>query len=243
MDVLVDLKQGVFHFVRRLLVSETYPEETIRELGAIRQGAEHRIVGAAVANDDPAAVAGGVVEQRLDRRGERVHLLLAVQLHEAVALAMQVKDGVVADVIGDEALAHHRHVVDGGIEVEQRAGARDERIEVGGQHPVDVARAHQLRDGNVRPVDLRLVDVFADQVVTVRSAEFAHAYRISLLRRAVERVRETRVDFVDEPAGQWDACLKRAARADQQYRANPEFVYWRSCGFPARPVRVSILQA
>ena len=50
---------------------------------------------------------------------QRVHLLLAVQLDEAVALAVQVEDGVIADVIGDEALAHHRHVVDGGIEVQQ----------------------------------------------------------------------------------------------------------------------------
>ena len=99
MDVLVDLKQGVFHFVRRLLASVTYPEQTIWELGAIRQGAEHRIVGAAVADDDPAAVARGVVEQRLDRSGERVHLFLAVQLHEAVALAMQAKYGAVTYLV------------------------------------------------------------------------------------------------------------------------------------------------
>lgn len=143
-----------------------------------------------------------------------------MELDEAIALAMQVEDGEIADVVGDEAVAHHRHVVHGGIEVEQGAGAHHQRIEIGGQHPVNEAAAHQLGDGDVRPVDLRLIDILADQLVAVAAGKLRHARGVGLLRGAGVLARVVLGDAIDEAMGQRDAGRAGAAGADQQGAAH-----------------------
>ena len=70
------------------------------------------------------------------------------------------------------------------------------------------------------PVDLRFVDVLTDQIVTIRSAEFAHADRIGFLRRPLVFLGEARLDIVHEPAGERNSRLVRAARAGQKNGPN-----------------------
>jgi hypothetical protein len=68
----------------------------------------------------------------------------------------------------------------------------------------------------VRPIDLRLVDVLADQIVPVGRAQFTHADRIGLLGRAIVLGLIPLLNFFHEAAGEGNSRLIGTTGADQE---------------------------
>jgi hypothetical protein len=133
----------------------------------------------------------------------------------AVALAVQVEDGLLRQIFGVEILGGGE-IIDRREFPDHGAGAHHQRIEIGGQHAADITVLHQLGDGDVRPIDMGLVDGVGHQIPAVAVAQLRHHVWIGLrLRPPIGRV-ALFPDTVHEAAGQWDSGGHGTTRPDQQ---------------------------
>jgi hypothetical protein len=90
---------------------------------------------------------------------------------------MQVKDGFFANLIRIE-YSGSREIIDRGKAVHQSSYPRNERIEVCRQNTVGIATVDQLREREVSPIDLGLVDVAPDQVASNTTLQRCHTVGI-----------------------------------------------------------------
>jgi hypothetical protein len=110
------------------------------------------------------------------------YLCLRIEQNEAVTLPMQVKDGFFTNLIRIKN-PRSRKIINGRKAVHKSACARNERIEVCRQDTVDIATFYQLRESEVSPIDLGLVDVAPDQVAPDTTLQRCHTVGIIVGRR------------------------------------------------------------
>ena len=176
--LLAALGQRAQAFGRRVL--DIDPEKFVVVAVLFDDQVHQRIVLAAVAADDPGAVAAGVIEQWFDVLLVVPQFFVAVEQGKTVALAVEMEHRFVRQVAQFQ-IRRHGQVVDGGKFVEYRATAGDQRIEIGGQDAVHVTRRHQGANTDMRPVKFCAVDIAAQQFALRPRWKDRHAVAISRL--------------------------------------------------------------
>ena len=219
-DALVVVQKAVADVLRRLSILVPHPGEAIIEAVDLRQMLENGVVVAAVSDHQPHPAAPGVLKQGRQIPAVVGNLLFGVEQGKTVTLAVQMEHRLLRDVGRPEALGGGE-VVDGRKFSDQRAGANDQRVKIRRQHAIDIAVLHQLGDGDVRPVDLRVVDLFGDKVAPEPVGQRRHERGIGFRLGPIVPVGPILFDEFDEAACQRDAGGEGAAGPDQQAARPP----------------------
>src|SRR6185503_15929053 len=128
---------------------------------------KHRIVFTAVTSHDPYSTTSRVSKYGSQVLRQSLNFRFGIQYHESRMLPMQIKDRLSRDKIRLEVLRGSK-IVYSGKDAHERTRAHYKRIEVDCQNTIDKAMFQQLGYCQVRPVESGIIDVLANEVVSLR---------------------------------------------------------------------------
>ena len=216
-----------------ILVIVADPEQPVVERRERSNLVNQRIVLAAVAGDDHRLALHYRIDHRFDPISLGLQFVFGIEQKKAGVLAVKMKDCAVSqigsvepDLVGP-LVTQSGKIVDRWKPVKQCACPRGERIEIRCQYCIEHAAGFKPGNANMRPVDLGLFDVFADQVDLHRRRQCRHAIGIAWLPSFPAGhtgfLKQVGMAFCDPPhkiLGQTDSSAFRNACS----RQNAQFV-------------------
>jgi len=184
---------------------------------------EHFVGLAAVSDYNKRKFAERVVDEGSQFLRVGSCLLLGVHHDWPIALAMQMNDARLGEIV-HSFRRRHAKVVDGGITGEKSARTSQHRIEIEGEDPPHELRANQTRECDMRPIDFCLAKMGFEQLFSLTQRQRAHAATVIILLlrldQSLDLVRILLLDFLDQLRSQRNARGQRATGASEKRHAS-----------------------